>query len=51
MLVSEGKLTLDGGVYRPSGDLTSLAVPETLSALIASRLDALPPADRALGFL
>jgi len=48
MLVSEGKLTMEGGVYRPTGDLTSLAVPETLSALIASRLDALPPADRAL---
>jgi class 3 adenylate cyclase/tetratricopeptide (TPR) repeat protein len=48
MLVSEGRLTLDGGVYRPTGDLTSLAVPETLSALIASRLDALPPAERAL---
>ncbi len=48
MLLSEGKLTLDGSVYRPTGDLTSLAVPETLTALIASRLDALAPADRAL---
>jgi tetratricopeptide (TPR) repeat protein len=48
MLLSEGKLTLDGSVYRPTGDLTSLAVPETLTALIASRLDALMPADRAL---
>ena len=48
MLVSEGRLTLDGAVYRPTGDLTSLAVPETLSALIASRLDALPQAERAL---
>src|SRR5262249_18033075 len=48
MLVSEGRLPLAGGVYLPTGDLTSLAVPETLTALIASRLDALPPADRAL---
>ena len=48
MLLSEGKLTLDGGVYRPSGDLTNLAVPETLTALIASRLDALTADDRAL---
>jgi class 3 adenylate cyclase/tetratricopeptide (TPR) repeat protein len=48
MLLSEGKLTLDGGVYRPTGDLTSLAVPETLTALIASRLDALAADDRAL---
>jgi class 3 adenylate cyclase/tetratricopeptide (TPR) repeat protein len=48
MLLSEGRLTLEGGVYRPTGDLTNLAVPETLTALIASRLDALAPADRAL---
>ena len=48
MLLSEGKLTLEAGVYRPTGDLTNLAVPETLTALIASRLDALPADDRAL---
>jgi tetratricopeptide (TPR) repeat protein len=48
MLLSEGKLTLDAGVYRPTGDLTNLAVPETLTALIASRLDALAADDRAL---
>ena len=32
---------VEGGVYRPVGDLTDLAVPETLTALIAARLDAL----------
>jgi class 3 adenylate cyclase/predicted ATPase len=48
MLVSEGRLVLEDGVYRPTGDLTSLAVPETLTALIASRLDALGPEDRTL---
>jgi tetratricopeptide (TPR) repeat protein len=48
MLVAEGRLVLDGGAYRPVGDLSMLAVPETLTALIASRLDALDPADRAL---
>jgi len=48
MLLGEGRLALVEGVYRPSGDLTQLAVPETLAALIASRLDALPPEDRAL---
>ena len=32
----------------PIGDLTNLAVPETLTAVIASRLDALDPADRAI---
>ena len=36
------------GVYQPVGDLAELAVPETLTALIAARLDALDPADRAL---
>ena len=48
MLVAEGRLVLEEGAYRPIGDLSTLAVPETLTALIASRLDALEPADRAL---
>ena len=48
MLVAEGRLVLEGEAYAPHGDLTTLAVPETLTALIASRLDALPPPDRAL---
>jgi class 3 adenylate cyclase/tetratricopeptide (TPR) repeat protein len=48
MLVAEGRLVEEDGRYRPTGDLSTLAVPGTLQALIASRLDALPPADRAL---
>ncbi|MFN8622568.1 MAG: adenylate/guanylate cyclase domain-containing protein [Chloroflexota bacterium] len=48
MLVAQGRLTVVDGTYRPVGDLTALAVPETLTALIASRLDALTPDDRAL---
>ncbi len=48
MLLAEGRLALEGGVYRPVGDLATLAVPETLTALIASRLDGLEPTDRAL---
>ncbi len=48
MLVSEGRLSLEGDCYVPIGDLTNLAVPETLTALIASRLDRLPADDRAL---
>jgi class 3 adenylate cyclase/tetratricopeptide (TPR) repeat protein len=48
MLLSDGKLTLDGDAYRPSGDLTDLAVPETLIELIAARLDALTAPERAL---
>ena len=48
MLVAEDRLTEDNGAYVPAGDLTSLAVPESLQALIAARLDALDPADRSL---
>ncbi len=48
MLLAEGRLELKGDRYIPVGDLTSLAVPETLTALIASRLDSLAPEDRAL---
>ena len=48
MLLAEDRLREEAGVYVPVGDLTSLAVPETLTALIASRLDSLDPADRAL---
>jgi class 3 adenylate cyclase/tetratricopeptide (TPR) repeat protein len=48
MLVAQGRVTVAEGVYRPVGDLTNLAVPETLTALIASRLDGLAPDDRAL---
>ncbi len=48
MLVADGRLVLRDGVYTPNGDLTQLAVPDSLTALIAARLDALDPADRAL---
>ena len=48
MLVSEGRLVEEGGVYVPHGDLTTLAVPETLQALIASRLDGLDETERRL---
>ncbi len=48
MLVAQGALEAAGDSYRPVGDLADLAVPETLHSLIAARLDALDPADRAL---
>jgi class 3 adenylate cyclase/tetratricopeptide (TPR) repeat protein len=48
MLVEDRKLEEADGVYRPVGDLGELQVPETLHALIAARLDAVEPADRAL---
>jgi tetratricopeptide (TPR) repeat protein len=47
-LVGSGQLREVDGTYRPVGDLGSLAIPETLQSLIASRLDALSPDDRAL---
>jgi len=48
MLITEGKLEETDGVYAPVGDLTSLAIPETLTALIAARLDGLDAVDRTL---
>lgn len=48
MLLAEGRLELQDGIYRPVGDLSLIAVPETLTALIASRLDSLDPSERAL---
>jgi class 3 adenylate cyclase/predicted ATPase len=47
-LVADGRLVEEAGVYVPKGDLTSLAVPETLTALIASRLDTLDEMDRRI---
>jgi tetratricopeptide (TPR) repeat protein len=48
MLVADKRLVLDGQVYIPVGDVSDLAVPETLTGLIAARLDALDPQDRTL---
>jgi class 3 adenylate cyclase/tetratricopeptide (TPR) repeat protein len=48
MLLADGKLVAGDGTYQPAGDLATIAVPETLTELVAARLDALEPADRAL---
>jgi class 3 adenylate cyclase len=51
MLVAQGRVRLEGERYVPVGDLgdlDALAVPETLTALIAARLDALDAGDRKL---
>jgi class 3 adenylate cyclase/tetratricopeptide (TPR) repeat protein len=48
MLLQDGRLEAVDGAYRPVGDLSSLAVPATLQALIAARLDALDPVERSL---
>jgi class 3 adenylate cyclase/tetratricopeptide (TPR) repeat protein len=47
-LLADGRLVERDGRYEPVGDLSELAVPESLTALIASRLDALDPVDRSL---
>ncbi len=48
MLVADGRLMAEAGAFRPVGDLSELAVPDTLRSLIASRLDALDPAERGI---
>jgi len=48
MLLDRGLLVQEGPVYRPTGDIPSLEVPETLHGLVASRLDGLPPEERRL---
>ena len=47
-LLNDGRIQRDGDRVRPIGDLTSLAIPESLQALIAARIDALPAMERAL---
>ena len=47
-LLNDGRLERDGETFRPVGDIGDLAVPESLHALIAARIDALPPAERTL---
>ena len=48
MLVDRGELEAVDGTYEVRGRLDRLAVPETLQALVAARLDSLEPSDRAL---
>jgi predicted ATPase/class 3 adenylate cyclase len=46
MLLDRGLLAQEGNVYRPTGPIESLEVPETLHALIAARLDGLTAEER-----
>ena len=48
MLVADGRLVLEDGVYHPTADLSELEAPESLRSLVGSRLDALDPPDRQL---
>jgi class 3 adenylate cyclase len=46
MLLDRGHLVQQGSVYRATGPVETLEVPETLHALIAARLDGLTPDER-----
>src|SRR4029077_12257120 len=48
MLLDRGLLERHGDIYRPTGLIEELAVPETLHALLAARLDGLTADERAL---
>jgi tetratricopeptide (TPR) repeat protein len=48
MLLDRGLVAQDGARYVVTGDVRDLEVPETLQALVASRLDNLEAAERAL---
>jgi class 3 adenylate cyclase/tetratricopeptide (TPR) repeat protein len=48
MLLDRGLLAREGDVYRPTGPVEALDVPETLQALVAARLDGLAPEERRL---
>jgi class 3 adenylate cyclase/tetratricopeptide (TPR) repeat protein len=48
MLLDRGLLAQEGSVYRPTGSVETLEVPETLHALIAARLDGLTANERRL---
>ena len=48
MLVDQGQLVERNGVLTVTGTLGVLEIPDTLHALIASRLDGVPPEERSL---
>ncbi|HET8776038.1 MAG TPA: AAA family ATPase, partial [Candidatus Limnocylindria bacterium] len=47
-LLNDGRIQRDGDTFQPVGDLRELAVPESLQALIAARIDGLPAPERTL---
>jgi class 3 adenylate cyclase/tetratricopeptide (TPR) repeat protein len=46
MLLDRGLLAREGDIYRPTGTIEALEVPETLHALVAARLDGLETDER-----
>jgi class 3 adenylate cyclase/tetratricopeptide (TPR) repeat protein len=47
MLVDEGHIRMDGGVWQAAG-LAGVAIPPTIQAVLSARLDRIPPAERAV---
>ena len=48
MLLDRGLLAREGNVYKLTGEVETLEVPETLHSLVAARLDSLTPEERRL---
>ncbi|HKA27421.1 MAG TPA: adenylate/guanylate cyclase domain-containing protein, partial [Gaiellaceae bacterium] len=48
MLIDDGLLQREGDRWIPAGDLSELAIPGTIQALLAARLDLLSAAERAV---
>jgi class 3 adenylate cyclase/tetratricopeptide (TPR) repeat protein len=48
MLINSGDLVLDGSAYRETGDLTEVALPDSLHAMVGARLDRLDEQSRSL---
>ena len=48
MLIDDGLLTREGDRWVPTGDLTTVAIPPTISALLSARLDRLTPPERTV---
>ena len=48
MLIESGRLRQDAAGWTATTDLSTLSIPPTIHALLAARLDALPPAERAI---
>jgi class 3 adenylate cyclase/tetratricopeptide (TPR) repeat protein len=47
-LIDDGSLRREGGTWTATRDLSEVPVPETISALLAARLDQLEPQERAV---
>jgi predicted ATPase/class 3 adenylate cyclase len=48
MMIDDGLLRQEKGRWVPTGDLSDLAIPGTIQALLAARLDLLTPKERAV---